>query len=393
MKQYSLEKFKKFRKARKNLKVAIIIIIVSVIIVLLALYLANNEFRKFVDINILRKEINEDNAVQLKLDVEKLSFISVFNNKFLTVNGGVLTFYSERGKEEEKIDVILSNPISDSSNKYLILGDNGGNKLYLIKDKSIKWEKTVDGKISNVSVNKSGYVSVIVTDTRYESIIIVYDKNGNRLFNRYLSSSYAVDSDISKNSKYLAIAEVDYSGTSAQSKIKIISIEAAHNEKDKDNAIVYTYTGNAGEIVTKINYQEKDAVNCMFDSYIVRVKPNEHQIIYNNSENTLFTDINLNNEYVKIERESSQIFKSEYRMRICNSNNSKEHLYALNENVKRLKADDDIIAILSRTNIEFISKRGWLKKRYIISRDVKDIVISKNLVAIIYKDRIDLISL
>ena len=141
MKQYSLKKFKELRKARKNLKVAIFVIIISILIILLALYLANGQFRKFVEINILNKEINEKGAVHLKLNVEKLSFISVFNNRLLTINGGILTFYSEKGKEEEQIDVILSNPISDSDGKYLVLGDEGGNKIYLIKDKSIKWEK------------------------------------------------------------------------------------------------------------------------------------------------------------------------------------------------------------------------------------------------------------
>ena len=135
MKQYSLKKFKELRKARKNLKVAIFVIIISILIILLALYLANGQFRKFVEINILNKEINEKGAVHLKLNVEKLSFISVFNNRLLTINGGILTFYSEKGKEEEQIDVILSNPISDSDGKYLVLGDEGGNKIYLIKYK------------------------------------------------------------------------------------------------------------------------------------------------------------------------------------------------------------------------------------------------------------------
>ena len=80
-------------------------------------------------------------------------------------------------------------------------------------------------------------------------------------------------------------------------------------------------------------------------------------------------------------------------MKICNSDNRKEHLYALDGNVKKLKVNDDIIAIVSRTNIEFIDEKGWLKKRYVSSKDIKDIVISKDLAAIIYKDRIDLVSL
>ena len=96
MKQYSLKKFKELRKARKNLKVAIFVIIISILIILLALYLANGQFRKFVEINILNKEINEKGAVHLKLNVEKLSFISVFNNR-------LLLFTQKKEKKKNKL--------------------------------------------------------------------------------------------------------------------------------------------------------------------------------------------------------------------------------------------------------------------------------------------------
>ena len=41
---------------------------------------------------------------------------------------------------------------------------------------------------------------------------------------------------------------------------------------------------------------------------------------------------------------------------------------------------------------EFVSKDGWLCKKYIGSKEIKDIYISKNIAAIVYKDRIDIIT-
>ena len=390
MKQYSLQKFKESKRIKRKFKITLTIMIISILIILIALYLANSDFRNFIDVHILRKEISENDAIQLNIDVEELSYVNVFNNNIITINGGVLTFYSDKGKEEENLDIILSSPISDSDEKYLVLGDKGGNKIYLINDKNIKWEKEVEGKISKVSVNKKGYVSVISSGNTSESDISVFNAKGDNIFTYHLASTYAIDSDISENNKYLAIAEVDYSGVSAKSQIKILSIDDV--QKDKTKAIVHTYDGEAGDIVTDLNYQDGDNALCLFDSYIINITPEKDEKLYTIDNNsTLFADINLDKGYVKIEKESEEIFKSDYRLKISDLSNN-EKLYALEGNVKKLKVNSNMMGIVSGTTVEFVSKDGWLCKKYIGSKEIKDIYISKNIAAIVYKDRIDIIT-
>ena len=389
MKQYSLERFKESKRLKRKFKITLVVMIIAILITIIALYMANSDFRKLIDVHILKKEIHENDAIQLKLDVEELSYVNVFNDNVITINGGVLTFYSNKGKEEENLDVILSSPISDTDDKYLVLGDKSGNKLYLINDKNIKWEKEVEGKISKVSVNKNGYVSVISVGNTSESDIAVFNEKGDNIFTYHLASTYAIDSDISRDNKYLAIAEVDYSGVSAKSQVKIISIDNV--QKDKTKAIVHTYEGEAGDIITDLNYQDKDNAVCLFDSYIINITPEKNEKLYDISSNTLFADVNLNKGYIKIEKESEKIFKSDYRLKISDLNN-KEKLYALEGNVKKLKANNDMMAIISGTTVEFVSDNGWLCKKYIGSKEIKDIYISKNTAAIVYKDRIDIIT-
>lgn len=389
MKQYSLERFKESKRLKRKFKITLVVMIIAILITIIALYMANSDFRKLIDVHILKKEIHENDAIQLKLDVEELSYVNVFNDNVITINGGVLTFYSNKGKEEENLDVILSSPISDTDDKYLVLGDKSGNKLYLINDKNIKWEKEVEGKISKVSVNKNGYVSVISVGNTSESDIAVFNEKGDNIFTYHLASTYAIDSDISRDNKYLAIAEVDYSGVSAKSQVKIISIDNV--QKDKTKAIVHTYEGEAGDIITDLNYQDKDNAVCLFDSYIINITPEKNEKLYDISDNTLFADVNLNKGYIKIEKESEKIFKSDYRLKISDLNN-KEKLYALEGNVKKLKANNDMMAIISGTTVEFVSDNGWLCKKYIGSKEIKDIYISKNTAAIVYKDRIDIVT-
>ena len=53
----------------------------------------------------------------------------------------------------------------------------------------------------------------------------MYDNKGDELFKTFLKSTRVVSTSISEDNKYLAIAEIDTSGTIIQSNIKIISIE------------------------------------------------------------------------------------------------------------------------------------------------------------------------
>ena len=75
------------------------------------------------------------------------------------------------------------------------------------------------------------------------------------MFNTYLSSTRAVDVSISNDNKYLAIAEVDTSGTMIQSSIKVISIDKAST--DPTNSLENTYKGEENKLITNIKYQNK----------------------------------------------------------------------------------------------------------------------------------------
>ena len=103
----------------------------------------------------------------------------------------------------------------------------------------------------------NGYVSAIIKNTIYKSVIILYDLSGNELFRRYVSSNYAICTDVSKDNKYLAVGEIDHSGTILKSYVKIISVDLAAT--DPKNSIIYTYESENGEIINNINYQDKDA--------------------------------------------------------------------------------------------------------------------------------------
>lgn len=394
MKKYSFKKFLEYKneekKKNRSLILGLIFLSFIAVIILIALYIGNSDFRSFVDVYILRKEVYENNAATLTIDSNDMSLVYAFNNHILTLDNGDLNFYDSSAKLSNTLNITLSNPIASSDGKYLVLGDLGLQKLYLIQNNNIEWQKEVEGNISKVNVNKNGYVSVIVSDSTYESIVILYDNSGNELFKMFLSSTYAIDSDVSDKNEYLAIAQVDYSGINIKSKVEIISVESAIN--DKENAKINTYNADIGEMILDINYQNNNELYCQLDNSIISITPSDSEEVFEIDDSTIFLSDATANSFVRIDKESSGILNSDYRMKITDLKGN-EHVYVIEGSVKNMKTSNKIVAINHGKQVNFVNLNGWLKKKYISTREIKDVMISDNIAAIIYKNKIDIIKL
>ncbi len=51
------------------------------------------------------------------------------------------------------------------------------------------------------------------------------------------------------------------------------------------------------------------------------------------------------------------------------------------------------IALNLGSSVEFINTNGWIVKKYISEKEVKDIVLSENIVGIVYKDKVEISNL
>lgn len=389
MKKYSLEKFKEKRKNKKILNITVITAIVLIILIVVALYIANRSFRTFIDRYILRKELTEKDANTLVIDTENLSLIYAYDKNLVIYNDGNIIFYNSSGKEIENIEMTLSKPIADSQKDYLALGDYGSQKICLIKSNNLIWQKDIEGKVSKISVNKNGYVAVSITGTTYESIVMLYNPKGELLFSKYLST-YVMETEISEDNKYLALAEIDNSRISPTTKIEIISIEKATTNSEK--ATINTYEAGANEMVTGLKYQKKNELLCSFDSYILKITENSNEKIYENTNLTAYVDINLDRAFLRIDKEESSVFKSDYRLKI-NNTNGKEKTYIIEGSIKDVVDQGKIIALNLGKEVQFVNNKGWLTKKYISSQEIKNVIMSNKLGIMIYNDKIDIINL
>jgi hypothetical protein len=346
-------------------KICIVFLLVVLVSIVLARYVTEEEFREKVDTNIFKKEVTSDDLDSIDLDSENNPSIYAFSNYITVLSKGSLKIYNSKGSLEDTVDMNISSPLVDSEEKYLVVAENSGSKIYLLNDTNLIWQTELEGDISGVNVNKNGYVSVIIKNTTYKSIVVLFSPTGKEIFRKYLSSTYAICSDISTDNKYLAIGEVDYSGTILKSNVEIISVSLALT--DPINSIVNKYVSSADEIITNLKYIDKQNVICMFNTYIQKVNNTSDSLVYEVSDDDIFLDINIKGKIAMIEKQSSGMFSYDYQMKVKSATSVTEHLYILNSSIpKTIICYGNNVGINFGTEVQIVSSNRMVKEKIYI---------------------------
>ena len=385
---------KKKLSTKRIVSLILITILVIVVITIIILYLTVTSVRDFMDEYILGKIVTEDNLVSVQLDYE--SDVTVFGySKYICVLAeNTLKQYNSSGTLANEIELVITTPVYSVNSKYLAISEDGGTKIYVISDNKILWEKEVDGNIDKITINKNGYVAVVLSGTAYKSVIATYDSNGTELFKTYLSSTTAQDVTISQDNEYLAFAEINTSGTTIQSNIKIISVSEA--QENPSDSIIFTYEADSNSLVTNIEYQKQNMLVCMYDDAIHLISNEQDEVIMeleDDEQNIEFADIRLTNYIYRAIEKSTGLFQANTIIEMLNIETTKETVYTIDGVVKSIYCFDDMIAVNLGQELEIFNTSGWMLKQYSSSQDIQDVTFANNMAGIIYRDRVEIINL
>lgn len=386
---------KEEKRLNKKKIVALIIIIILIIgfITIAIIYNKNKYLRNWIDINVLQKEKIQNNLQSIEYDEIDDGNIYAFNKYIGILNKNNFMIYDNTGKKQNELTLEISKPIFKCNNRYLAVAEEKGQKIYMIEDKDIIWEASVEGNISQITVNKNGYIAITIVDTSYKTVVALYNNQGEHLFNIYLSSTRVIATTISNDNKNIAIAEIDTSGTIPQSNIKIVSIDEGKNNPSE--SIKTIYNGVNEELITNIKFQDKNKLVCMFTDKIAVIKNDGTVDIIQDykGKKISFATIELSNTSLIVEEKSSGIFTADSLVNVINSDNKNVSLYTAESVTKEIYTIDNTIALNLGSEIEFINTNGWLLKRYIAEQEINKIVLTNSIAGIVYRDKIEIINL
>ena len=387
----SVKKEKKLNKKKLVLAIIVILFIISVIVNFIV-YCVNANFRNWVDINILQKEIKQGKTKSIEFNGENSENVYAYDQYIVILENKELKIYNVSGIEEASITTDISNPIFDAMGKYLAIAEKDGQSVYLIENNKIIWNTNIEGKISDIEINENGYVGIIISDISYKNIINIYNTEGKSLLKTYVATNKVVDISISKNNQYLAIAEVDISGVLIQSSIRVIDIIKA--KTDAENAITNIYTAKVGKLITNIEYQSKDRLLCSYNDSINIIEEKVDKELLKISDNHItFASVELNNNIFTVEEKKEEQYTSSSSVNIINTINNKIKTYKIEEIAKSIYSYRKVIALNLGTELHIINTNGWLMKKYVSDQEINKVIISDKLAGIIYRDKIEIIDL
>lgn len=376
---------------RKIIITGIVVVLILAVVIIFSLYIAEEGFRKWVDINVLRKDISSESVATVDLNVDKNNQIVCYNKYIGILNEKNLKIYNLTGEAITDISVNINTAIFSTNDRYLAIAEKNGQELCVISDKTYLWSQKVDGEIQQIYINKNGYVILVTTDTTYKSIITVYDNSGKQLMRSFLASSRVTDVSISYDNKYVAYAEIDTSGTLIKSSVKIIFIEKA--QSNSAESTIYTKEAETSKMILKIQYQENGELVCVYDDSINIVKDGYEQELIKKEDEATFVSGNLGNSIAYIKEEQRSAFNSSSTLNIVNTSSKQTYKYNFGEIAKEMYTTGNVIGINIGTEIYFVKTNGMLIKKYTSNQEITNVMITNNIAIIIYKDRIEVINL
>ena len=394
MKDFWAEGLQDQRK-EKIKKLAVFITFIAIIIailVLIVIYIYNLNFRRWCDETILGKEILQEDTKYIDLDGDENTKIYAYDKYICIFRKKTLEVYNKVGTKVQEIELDINKPVFTSEGRYMVICEEEGQKFYLISGKEKLFENEVEGKINQINVSKSGYVSAVMTNSSYKSIVDVYDKNGEQIFKTKLVTSRVADVCISQDNKYLAIAEIDISGILIKSSIQIISMELA--QTNPAEAMIYKYDAPTDKLLLNIEYQEKEQLICMYSDSIEVLENKESKEIINFVNNKIaFMTIEIYNKVATLQEISTGNYTSDTYVDLINPKTTKKKQYIANDVAKSIETNENKIAINFGTELHIINTNGILLKKYISEKEINDIFLTDSLAAIIYRDKIQIINL
>lgn len=190
----------------------------------LALYNSDNLYKlKYIFV----KNETVSAKIILKRDIDptqKSNFIT-YEDKILWITNQGIQAINLDNQVKWKISENFIKPLVVAEGKYILVADSNSLSLYQ-EDKKL-WNKTTEGTISRIKLNKSGYVLSIVQKDSTTGQILGFNVKGQPIISKnYTRSSYLVNADISQDNKKVIVLSVSSDKSRVLSKVDLFEIKS-----------------------------------------------------------------------------------------------------------------------------------------------------------------------
>lgn len=310
---------------------------------------------------------NEPALSAFKCDGSENSVFTALKGYIIRCDRNSISGLNRNGGVEWQVDVSMSNPIVKTAGPYLLVGDKGGRDIYVIKNKTVKWNKKLDSNIINLSINDDGYVGVVIEKDGYNGIARVFDPEGDVIYTKYKHDVYLLDAKVSPSDRRVLISEVDASGISTNSHLEVTDFKG-------DVEAVFKGTD---EIIASTWFMKNDTVLAVSDKeakYFDKELESQWQQAQNG--NILTSNAAAGKYAVLAYGNVSQtgLFSGNTTtVKILDTDGELNGEYEAKGKVKNIDVIGSIIALNTENTVYFINTKGNLIGKYTDKADILEV--------------------
>lgn len=311
-------------------------------------------------VNLLLIPVHRPRTVDMGFETGGEYTMMPLNDHLLMYNRQHFLEVNTKGKILWELDVPMSQPMVETSQKYMLLADLDGNHYAALYRNGEKLrEYALGNDIISAKVNAKGWTAFATATVGYKGNVTVFDKKGKEKFSWNSGEGYILDIALDDRGRYLAVAQLSSDGQQADSRIQFIDL--------RRKAVVAT-AEKQDTVITELRFFEKRLL-AISESELLGFKTSGKQVFSvsfagkNPEEYDISSDEML--AFVTTDNLGNAVLE------LYDMNGKKKGSYRADNAIKNLSVVQDMAVITSQRDILYINKRGKLKKTATAPHDIK----------------------
>lgn len=329
----------------------ILFAVLIVVAVLLVLFVSREIAIRFFDYKppaISESQLKKAKEVQVALELDEQYKHVVTDSYIYFIHVDKVLIADSSGNQTAEYPIVASEPVVRTIGKYVVIGDVGGQNVYLFENDTQKNTITAKGAIVDVSVNASGYTVLVTRGDMHKRDVTVYNTKGEEQFVWNSGSLFVLSAVVADNNKNIIISTLD----TANGKMK--SVLTFYNMSNVEPIAAEEYEDElfaSLELCGSHVYCIGDSKTCVY-----RVSGDKSgEIPYNGK--TLIT-YKTDNTNIAMAFSESALSGKRYDIESYNSSGKRIGIYELDYKIKYIDFIEDAVAISRGRLINVVDIHG-----------------------------------
>ncbi|MBS5734764.1 MAG: hypothetical protein KHW87_08725 [Clostridiales bacterium] len=242
--------YAKQTKILRRVRVIAVIVLISFLVMMVVLFrdsitIENLQyFLRYLD----TRQAQSDTISSIPYDSSSVSDIAVYKGGLAMVDSASVSLYDLNGDVIMTKEAANTSPLISSGDTTFLVYNIGGNTVQMYNSLTCLFDQTYDNPISCAAVNNDGMFFVGTRSMEYRSVIDVYNKNFELIYQWFSPDKYLMCADLKDGGDALVTAAI-YA-----------------NEDGSSSAVVSVYRTNSEDVQSEITLTDQIPLSVHFQS-------------------------------------------------------------------------------------------------------------------------------